>query len=72
MTADLENVISEQPTNQLISDGFLSGPYRLALWRAKPIADSIGEIISIVMGMCEAPPRLMLGENFHKGTHTCT
>ncbi len=67
MTANLEYVIAKQPADQLISNGFLSGPYRLPEWRAKPVSDSIGEIIRIMITVYETTPRLMLGENFHKG-----
>ena len=51
MTANLENVIAKQPADQLISDGFFSGPYRLPEWRAKPVSDSISEIIRVVIAM---------------------
>ena len=67
MTANLENVIAKQPADQLISDGFFNGPYRLPEWRAKPVSDSIGEIVRIMITVYETTPRLMLGENFHKG-----
>ena len=69
MTAYLENVIAKQPADQWISNGFFSSPYGLPEWCAKPVADSISEIIRIVIAMYETTPRLMLGENFHKGNH---